>query len=323
MNNPPGDLPVKIRRPLGRTVSPRLAAIVLCMCAVGALHAKDDPGKGLRFSSPQVLDLAERAGAVEGPAIPVVALGAADAAKIVAAPTLSEDAPSLVFSDDLYGCKPPSTACSQQHERKLIDSVGGSVNRDGKRLGVVPAQGAPLAFVDWKVPATKSADGDEETHWYLGRLAGSGYHRVEVQFGQDSPGSFLVNPASGTTAFVHNGSDVAVPSPDGMHLATFNTLNPPLSMRVAALDASGPRLALQCDVGKDADRVVGAFRGWHDAHSFDIALQVHAETNKLQHAVALRVVQDSTGWRIATPDPAQLTAIGFACRQPAGQRGMR
>jgi hypothetical protein len=296
-------------------IRPRLVALAGCLCAVGALLAKDDPGKGLRFSSPRVLDLAESAQKVDGPVVPVAALDVTEAQKILTAPALTEDQPSLPFSDDLYGCKTPSTTCSQQHERKLIDAAGGSVKRDGKRLTIAPKNGAPLVFIDWTDPHSRNADGDSQTHWYLGRLSGSGYLRVEVQFGQDAPGSFLINPASGKTAFVHNGSDIAVPSPDGMHLVTFNRDNPPLSIRVAALDATGPRLQLQCDVGKDSEHVGGDFKGWHDAHGFDFTLKTRAEHSRLEHQIALRVTLGDSGWSLATADKAQLAAIGLACKE--------
>jgi len=100
---------------------------------------------------------------------------------------------------------------------------------------------------------------------------------------------------------------------------TFNRDNPPLSIRVAALDASGPRLQLQCEVGKDAEHVGADFKGWHDARSFDIALKIRAARSKLEHQVALRVTQNGVGWSIATPDQSQLGAIGFACTQTKSQ----
>ncbi len=298
---------------------PHFVAIALCAFAVGALHASDNPSKGLRFDSPGVLDLAERTQKLIGDAIPVSALALADVEKIFAAPTLSEEQPSLLFSDDVYGCTTPSKGrpskdCSLEHERQWIDAAGGAVKREGKRLSIAPEKGAPVVFVDWNMPETKTADGDEETHWYLGRLGGSGYYRVEVQFGHDAPGSFLINPRSGKTAFVHNGSDVAVPAPDGLHLVTFNTDDPPLSIRVAALDATGPSIQIQCDAGEDVGHVQAQLKGWHDAHSLDLEIDVRAARSKLAHRIALRLTQNSAGWSMATPNPAQLAAIGFTCR---------
>jgi hypothetical protein len=296
--------------------------IVLCMAAFhgSSASAKDGMQWGLRFDSPGVLDLAERTQQIAGATAAVTALAPAEAGKILAAPTLSEEQPSLPFSDDVYGCKKPSKTCSAEHEGKLIGASNGAIKRDGKRLTIVPVSAAPAIFFDWKVPTTKTADGDEETHWYLGRLDGNGYHRVEVQFGQDAPGSFLINPQSGKIAFVHNGSDVVVPSADAAHLLTFNSLNTPLSIRVAALDAAGPSLDLQCEVGKDNDRVTGQFKGWHDASSFDLVLQIPAVNSGPVRVIATRLTQHDGAWGIAASDSERLAGIGFACHSTAAAR---
>jgi hypothetical protein len=295
--------------------------IVLCMAAFhgSSASAKDGMQRGLRFDSPGVLDLAERTQKAEGALAPMMALAPYEAAKILAAPTLSEELPALRFSDDIYGCKKPSKTCSAEHEGKLIGASNGAIKRDGKRLTIVPVSAAPAIFFDWKVPTTKTADGDEEAHWYLGRLDGNGYHRVEVQFGQDAPGSFLINPQSGKIAFVHNGSDVVVPSADAAHLLTFNSLNTPLSIRVAALDAAGPSLELQCEVGKDNDRVTGQFKGWHDASSFDLVLQIPAVHSGPVRVIAMRLSRHDATWGIAAGEPERLVALGFVCHGVAAK----
>jgi hypothetical protein len=149
-------------------------------------------------------------------------------------------------------------------------------------------------------------------HAYLGRLAGNGYHRIEVQFGHDAPGSFLVNPGNGKVAFVHNGGDIAVPAPDGMHMLTFNSMNPPLSVRVVALDASGPRLALTCTVKPDSP-ATAQFKGWHDASAFDLALLPGGTRG--EEIIALRLRHDAQGWHVASIDPGRIAMIAFACRQ--------
>ncbi|MDR3385689.1 MAG: hypothetical protein P4L92_01450 [Rudaea sp.] len=294
-----------------------LAALgVLASGVVAAMNG----AQGLRFDSQGVLDLAERTQKASGDQVPFAALDVTEAGQIVAAPTLSEDQATLAFSDDVYACKTPSKACSQEHERKLIDAAAGAVRRNGRQLGVVAASGTPAEFVDWNLPESKTADGDAETHWYLGRLDGSGYYRVEVQFGHDAPGNFLINPASGKTAFVHNGSDVVALSPDGMQLVTFNTLNSPLSLRVASLDRSGPRLALQCETSNENNHVEAAFKGWHDPHSFDLVFEIHPERNKLARRIALRLTQGSSGWTLAASDQVPLIAMGFVCRAAAAEK---
>ncbi len=114
-------------------------------------------------------------------------------------------------------------------------------------------------------------------------------------------------------AFVHNGSDIVALAPDGKQLLTFNSLNPPLSIRIAALDNNGPRLVLQCEASKGGDNVTAQFKGWHDAHSFDLAIEIRAARSKLVQKIAARITQNAAGWNIATTNPVSLETTGFAC----------
>jgi len=182
----------------------------------------------------------------------------------------------------------------------LYESAYACVMRDdhphiGTRLTLKSA-GAAVTFSDWTLPETRTADGDSEKHWYLGALAGSGYWRVEVQFGHDAPGNFLINPQSGKVAFVHNGSDVAAPSPDGLYLLTFNPDNPPATLRVAALDAAGPRVELQCNAGDGHESI--EFKGWHGVESFDLTLVPRARS-RLVHALPMRLTRAGGVWTLA------------------------
>ena len=296
-----------------RTLNRRfLASLCLVTFVVGASSQAKDGPQGLRFNSPGVLDLAERTQKMQSAsALSATALAAADAKKILAAPALTEEQSTLTFSDEIYGCKTPTRVCAQEHERKLLTAADGSVKRIDRQLIVAVGSGQPLIFVDWKMPETKTADGDEETHWYLGRLSGNGYHRVEVQFGHDAPGSFLINPQSEKIAFVHNGADVVAPSLNGQHLVTFNTLNPPLSIRVAALDAAGPRLELQCEIDANASPARAQFKGWHDADSFDLVLLPEGANG--QEALPLRIAQIAHGWSLAAVAVERIAAVGFFC----------
>jgi hypothetical protein len=292
----------------------RKVAMIFAVAMASGMAIATGADRGLRFNSPGVLDLAEPAQKIEGGnPVPVAALGGAEAAKILATAAVGEDPPALKFSDDEFGCKKPARQCSLDHERKLLDAASATVKRDGKHLLITPVAGAAANFIDWTMPTTKTADGDEETHWYLGRLAGSGYERVEVQFGHDAPGNFLINPQSGKVAFVHNGADLVVPSPDGKLLMTFNALNPPLSIRVAALDANGPRLALQCETPANDDRSRPVFKGWHDAASFDLTIEM-GDRDERSPPIAVRTTLAASSWRAAASEPARLARIGFVCR---------
>jgi hypothetical protein len=267
--------------------------------------------RGLRFDSPRVLDLASPAQhPVDGRnSVVIVQLPAAEAARILAAPAIAEDPPLLRFSDDVYGCTKPSRPCSEMHEKALIVGAGASVRREGKRLTIAPRQGISATFVDRVEPATRNADGDAETHWYLGRLPGSGYERVEVQFGHDAPGSFLVNPRNGRIAFVHNGADLVAPSPDGRLLLTWNSLNPPLTLRVAALDETGPRPVVSCAATESGVRLTLVFKGWRDASTFDIAVAADQPTTRL----AAEMTHRGPRWILRASAMARLESIGFSC----------
>jgi hypothetical protein len=277
-----------------------VACLVVALPALGAA-----PDRGVRFDSPQVLDLAVVPEKFAGEVLPVAAL------LVTEADSMLQAASSEWLSDieDPSNCA-AAQDCGGGTEPEAVAAEASHVERVGPRLRIVPAQGDPVMFVDWSQPATSEADGDEEGHIYRGRLPGSGYHRVVVEFGHDAPGSFLVNPANGRIAFVHEGADAVVPAPDGLHLVTFNADNPPLSLRVAALDASGPTLELSCVAQATEPRAEPALLGWRDARSFGLTVDFGDDEREI-----LRFSREGAAWSVAASDPARLAAIGFECRQ--------
>ena len=67
----------------------------------------------------------------------LIALGGAadDAARIAAAPTLTDEEPAILsVSDDVFGCQTPSRACSAAGEKKRLAESGGRAKRDGNVL---------------------------------------------------------------------------------------------------------------------------------------------------------------------------------------------
>ena len=292
-----------------------LSVALVAVTASAANGSGDD--KGLRFNSAGVLDLADRSQKIAaGRPVAVVDLAGEDAAEIFSAAEQGDAQPGLRVSDDEFGCRKPSRKCSLEQERKKLQAAGATAKRDGKRLTIAPTDAPSVTFIDWKQAATKSADGDDETHWYLGRMPGNGYERVEVQFGHDAPGDFLINPQSGKVAFVHNGADIAAPSPDGKLLVTFNTLNPPISLRVAALDAAGPRLALQCEAPESAERLTPVFKGWRGATAFDLVFEI-GEQSKSMVRLATRLIRKVDGWHLEASDAARLERLRLVCWQEA------
>jgi len=291
----------------------RFAHLVLAgvlLLASAAFAAGRDATRGQRFNSSGVLDLARHAQLHKGRMLAVVALDAGVARQILAAPVLDQEHATLPFSDYLFSCPTESNTCVAQHEQNLIAAADGAVRHEQQRLVIKPAAAPAVTFIDWAEPTTGTADGDSETHWYLGTLPGNGFHQVEVQFGHDAPGSFLVNPQNGKSAFVHNGSDIAAPAPGGMHLVTFNADNP-LLLRVAALDAAGPRLELECAAHAQG-RLTAQFKGWHDEASFDLVLTAPGAP-----PLPVRIAHENAGWTLEPADPGALPAAGIACQAPA------
>jgi hypothetical protein len=278
-----------------------------------ALASQGGEERGLRFDSAGVLDLAQRSLHLDaGVRVEIGALSDDDAQRIFAAPAIGDDPLPLAVSTDVFGCHTPSAACAHAGERKLLATAGGNVVRDGARLTIRGGNGTTAAFVDWNQASTKNSEGDAETHWYLGTLPGSGYDRVEVEFGHDAPGSFLVNRKNGKVAFVHNAADLAAPSPDGRLLVTWNALNPPLSLRVAALDADGPRPVLQCQAPEGKAPLTPVFKGWHADAQFDFVVEIGA--GKSMARLAASASQREGHWHVDASDAARAGAIGLVCR---------
>jgi hypothetical protein len=286
------------------------ALAILGASCVASVAVAGEPAAVVRFDSPGVIDLSAYKLQLHGPEVAASALDAAATKEILGATALDQEHATLPFSDYLFGCAAESKTCVAQHEQQVIAVAGAAVRRDKKRLSIKPSAAAAVVFVDWKEPETKTADGDGEIHWYLGALPKNGFHQVEVQFEHDAPGSFLVNPKTGKTAFVHTGSDIVAQSPDGMRLVTFNPDGSELRLRIVALDADGPRAELECAAGESGKRPAVAFKGWKNAATFDVVIEADAKGA----ASALRFTHDST-WHLATSDVARLHTIGFVCRQ--------
>ncbi len=300
-------------------MSKLILVILIGACAVASgvpmASAAQDAARGVRFDSPGVLDVSDRDLKIAlSSDVPIVVLSAADAEAIATAPALDENAATLSFSDDEFRCKPASHDCSRSAERERIAASQGAAMRNGGTLTITTGASTSTVFKDWKMAESKSADGDGETHWYLGAMRGSGYQRVEVQFEHDAPGDFLINATNGKMLFVHNGSDIAALSPDGAALLTFDPLNAPLAIRVVALDKNGPAIVIACQ-GHGDDRTKVEFKGWRDAQGANFALVARAERSRLAHATAFRLQRVNGRWQLAAAAADALHSTGLSCRQ--------
>jgi hypothetical protein len=286
---------------------------LLLLAAVCCAHAlAHDAARGLRFDSAGVIDLSARPLKLGGArSIATAPLNESAASAILAAPALTEDDAALPFSEAAFGCKEDAADCARAGERTRIDANRRRVARDGKQLVITPIEGSVANLIDWSQPETKQADGDSETHWYLGRLAGSGYHRVEVQFGHDAPGSFLIDPKSGKVAFVHNGGDVTAISQSGWHIADLGSSG---ELRVAALDENGPRVELQCAPAKPEGKLDVKLKGWHNPFALDLEVDVPAHATQPAARFAVRLTRDAGGsWSMAGSDAARIAALDWRC----------
>lgn len=208
---------------------------------------------------------------------------------------------------------------SKKDEARRISARRGSVSRKGKILTIASRAGAPFLFRDWVKVATSEAEGEEETFIYAGMLKGIGYHKVDVHFGHDSPGTFLVHPRSGKALFVHAEDDLAALSQDQRRLLVINNgLNPPFGLILASLRPDGPVVRLHC-LSEGAQRVIPAFRGWHasPAIGFDLVLIVRQPgEQEVYEAMPMRFIYLNNEWRALVLDAERLQqATGLNCWQ--------
>ena len=201
---------------------------------------------------------------------------------------------------------------SKKDEARRIAGRRGSVSRNGKILTIASRAGAPFLFRDWVKAATSEADGDEKTFIYAGMLKGIGYHKVDVHFGHDSPGTFLVHPRSGKTLFVHAEDDLAALSQDQRRLLVINNgLNPPFGLVLASLRPDGPAIRLHC-LSEGGQRVIPAFRGWHasPAIGFDLVLVVRQPgEQEVYEAMPMRFIYLNNEWRALVLDAERLQQV--------------
>jgi hypothetical protein len=290
------------------------AIVLLALAAVpfAAIGAGDEY---LDFSSPRVLNLsaalADRARTrdVTHP----VDIDSASVQTGPLAPVL--DRPEIRLGDR----EAVAATASKSGEAKRIPGRRGGVTRTGKVLTIAARGGEPFMFRDWAKAATRDADADGEAYVYAGTLRGTGYHRVDVQFAHDSPGTFFVHPGSGRLAFVHVADDLTVLSPDKRRLLVLNNgLNPPFGLVLASLRQDGPAVRMHCQA-RPEHRIYPSFRGWHSspAVGFDLALTVRAPGDtEAYEAIPLRFLYLNNEWRILAPDAERLLQLtGFNCWQ--------
>lgn len=285
--------------------------VVLMLLALPSPAAEDS----LRFDSKRVLDLSG-------------ALAQGASRKLVTRPVDIDSATpqtgpvAAVFDRPEIRRGDPdvlAAVAAKAGEAQRIKARRGAVTRKGRLLSIDSRVGEPFRFRDWSQAATSDREGDEEAFIYAGMLKGTGYHKVDVHFGHDSPGTFLVHPRSGKLLFVHAEDDLASLSPERNRVFVMSSgLNPPLGFLVTALRDDGPAVRLHC-LAETEGRVIASFRGWHasPAVGFDMVLVTRqAGEAEAYEALPVRFFYVNNEWRALAPDAARLVqATGLNCSQ--------
>jgi hypothetical protein len=230
---------------------------------------------------------------------------------------LSRDAALAILSASDHDWDSPevmSYGANTEKERALIAGEKQRVRRSGKRLTITPASGSPITFTNWSDPGGPQREGDGAKYFYAGRFGRLKYYRVEDRLEHDSPGSYLINPANGNTAYTHHGDDIAALSPDNVHLLVFNPLNlqEHRALTVASLSADGPTVELRCVFkGRNSYDVSISFKGWRNPSSFDI---VFNSKDPSVEPIPVHIEQMQEGYVVAVPDRLRLeNEFGFMC----------
>lgn len=210
-------------------------------------------------------------------------------------------------------------AGKKDQEQALIRQNAQVVRRSGKDLIISTSTGSQIKFLDWSEPTTSVAEGDGESFIYAGVLRNSGFHKIDVNYEHDSPGSFLVDPSTDKILYVH-GSELASISPNNQRLFIMNDgLNPPFGIIVFLLSDKGHGVELQCTGPRTGTpKIIPFFKGWHIKSyvGFDVVLIVGSEKEGQYEAMPIRFSYENSKWHVFMPDPERQTKLtDFFCWQ--------
>jgi hypothetical protein len=220
---------------MNRGVAMRASCLLLVGLVVSGAVAAEE--WDIDFAGHRHVDLADP----EPPALPATARDLPIAAQRLSPPPspCTDELPGRIgYSSD-------DAAARRQNEASALASTGGRVARKGKQLSVSPARGATLHFVDYEQKGTAEADGDAIVYTFDGTLAKTRLWRVEVHYQHDAPGSWLIDPETGVSLFVHNGGQTTAVSNDGRWLFNAEPYNAPF--RVTLTDLADPAFPNRVD----------------------------------------------------------------------------
>ena len=253
------------------------------------------------FEAPPMHDMAS---------VAIVPLPNRDAASaILAAAALPDDAPRRLHFE------------AQSRDDARVRAQAAQVSRSGGRLVLRSARGATFTFADGQRPGTRDVEGDGVTFSYLGPVAGTPFHRVEMFDEHDAPSSFLVSAEAPVAILLRTGSDTVVLSPQGDRIVQVTDgLNGRFAVHVGSLAGGSYRLELACRATFDASttQLEGQLKGWHPAPEVGVDLAiVTSVARQASGPIALRLVQRGNGWQVQASEPARLARqAGLACWRP-------
>lgn len=284
-----------------------LSLLTFCGTALGA------NGKGLSIASPRVLNLSSLLAAPPHPK-----------AKGIALETLNNNTGQIELMLRQSEV-PQDTVLSVRmaDEKSLILMHRDAVNRMDKVLSIKGQNNDVFKFINWSRAETNHQDGDGETFRYAGMLANIDYHKIDVSYLHDSPGSFLVSPKTNSILYVHTGDDLASISTNPPLLMIMNNgLNPPFGIGITNLQKVEGHLELHCQGRREGSpKIIPSFKGWHIAPwiGFNVVLLVEltdAGSNGHYEAIPVQFSQNNRQWHVFVPEPQRFTKItGISCRQ--------
>jgi hypothetical protein len=210
-----------------------------------------------------------------------------------------------------------------KRENALISAQKGIVTRSGRSLKIKRGTLSPIVFKD-ALPKRGDA-GDDERFVYAGLLGSTGYHRVEVNYKHDVPGTYFLRTDTDAMFYVHNGEYVPLLTKNGLMIIFGNSPTPPFGIIIVNLTGSKPKIQLQC-VSHSAtnddvfegwnNKVTSSLIAWRDLPEamFDILLDIPGknEINKID-GVHIRFKFDSE-WHICMqPDDIPDVTSRLSC----------
>lgn len=205
-------------------------------------------------------------------------------------------------------------------EKALIADQNGTVNRSGRILTITRELAPPFIFENFSDREVRDHDGDSQDYVYTGMLDRTGYHMIEVIYMHDSPGTYFVNPKTGSMLYAHTGDHTLyLPSSNDRILVINNSLTPPFGLVVANIAGKEVSIELHCISHLSSNpemrahfegwdnKLSSEFEGWRKKPEVGFELTVNlpkraGSVKQKKESIAMQFIRSSGQWRIFVPD---------------------